>query len=362
MHASKRSGSNAVSCAARSCGVSIPTSRDGPPPAAANAPTSRSSRSPETCGTTSQPRGRPAQRGPSSASRCDAVPAPSPSPAACRRSPRRRGQRPARSVSGGHSRVFTRPGTGDFAMTIMVSSTARTPPSCRERPAPSRAPSRSPSTGPPAARTRCRRRRSASRPRRPAAPSRAGIRCVGRGCARSSRSVRRATRSGPRSFSGASIRRRTLHASTRFATRACSGHAAAVAGRRRATTRSARPPETIAAKSAITPGSMDASQSQNRDQIGRGRFEPGVAGGAVPSLRAIDHLVRRASGRCRPSRRSSRCRPRSHVHLPADGTGPRAAPPPRPGTAARHRSSRADPDGQHPHLGRGRARHLLTVQ
>ena len=96
------------------------------------------------------------------------------------------------------------------------------------------------------------------------------------------------------SCAGRPIRRRSQATISALPTRACHGHTPRPTGRRRPTARSARPDRTSSSIASELGGVERPVAVHERDQLGGGREQPGVHGGAVPGRGLVDDAWPRA--------------------------------------------------------------------
>ena len=328
-------GGRAAGAAASPCAAAIRCPRSGPRWAGVGTPRSAAASSPAA--------GRPGQVARSARRRRG------------RRAPRRTAASVSSSaaaarsaawagVSGGHSRVLTRPGSGALASTSRPSVAraaarrgAASPQQPRHVPAGPercRAPSPTPSTG----RRRGRGRAPATSrdpPAGGAGPQQQLQRVAERrGRRRPGRAApsRRATRIGRdvvhRHAPAAQQRRDQRRCRPGRATARPRGPAAPV-GRRRGRR---APPATAAASAGSTAASSEPSPSSTATSSAPRRLQPGVHGGAVPAPRLDRPPGRRAPGRRRRCRRWTRCRRRA----PASPAGSAASTAGRASASSRH--------------------------
>ena len=335
----------ASSSAASAWGVSMPTSRTGPPAATAAA-ASRASRPPVACPVTTNPTGGGNRSGSSTAT-----------------TRVRRRARPARAssvsaraaaassaacvgVHGGQRRVFTAPARGRLAITTTVTGSGRVtraPPACRARCARRRGPFRSPSSVRRAAGTGTTdlldapagARRAQDHLERPAEAA-----------VLDAESEQRLAVAGPHRTEIAAgrcrVRRRTSRARYRLATRRCQGHAPGSASRA-PSTRSARPARTGAATAGSDVAVERSVAVHEADDVGGGGGETREARGAEAATRFAHDSRAEPRGRARRTRRRSRCRRRARGSRAAAMRGRRAAPPARRGRGGSRRSRDARP-------------------
>ena len=295
------------------CGVSMPT-RNAGSPTSAKAAARRSSRPSPRWAITSKPSGSQAPGSPSRTHDAPARRASRRRRRACPRARPRRAARPAPACTAdraGSSRARRRAPWRCTAQALQrvighraprdMSRTARTVP--RTVPVTFERPTRGAGSGP-----------ATSSIAQPAAAARSTI-SSGQPKRRSSMprpssSSRRAARIGPRSRSGTPARRRSCRASTPLASRACAARRRVRWRRRRARGRPS-PPTTGPATRGSSPGSSDRVAVHEADDVVRWRARARRSRRRRTRAGLLDHPGAEPRGRCRPSRRSSRCRRRS---------------------------------------------------